>query len=276
MKNILFIILFSTFLSSQSIITTKDDFTGEITYSTENVGMFFKGDSGYYFTLNFKLITTKPSIDKDYPYLMIVRVDTKEWVFIEKGESLIFKIDEEMLPLTGDGSSGDRNIEHGSINEIAVYKLNYKQLSKLASGKEIKFRIIGNRQNITHEMPNKFFENIKLAFHKMPRLIDDKNRDKTLEEKESKEIPQNKQSHIDALNKEMDKKKIDAKWTMDNDDNLICTTNFTLMSESRTKSVSDGYSKDPSAEGLRNLWRKIGFKKVIIRTNKGKEFPFYL
>jgi hypothetical protein len=67
-----------------------------------------------------------------------------DWLFIEKGESLILLIDNEKISLTGEGSARNRDVYSGSgISELAFYKIDKELIKKLATAKNVEFQIIG-------------------------------------------------------------------------------------------------------------------------------------
>ena len=83
-----------------------------------------------------------------YMLRVIVNGNSNGWCFIEKGESLKFVIDGERASLSGDGSSGAREVTSNNVSECAVYLTDFEFIEKLAAAEEVKVRVEGSRRNI--------------------------------------------------------------------------------------------------------------------------------
>lgn len=72
------------------------------------------------------------------------------WLFIEKGESLIFLLDGERMALSGDGSTGSRNVmSGGGVLEFAWYRITPQQLYRLARASKVRVKIRGSKGSPT-------------------------------------------------------------------------------------------------------------------------------
>lgn len=83
---------------------------------------------------------------------LVLSVTTFTWLFIEKGESLIFLLDGKRMALKGSGSAGARDVlPYGgaaSVLEIAAYKITPQQLYQLARAGKVRVKIVGSKRNL--------------------------------------------------------------------------------------------------------------------------------
>lgn len=85
----------------------------------------------------------------DASYFLNVLYLGSEWVFIERGESLILLIDGQRVPVSGSGSLAHREVHSGSmVEEAASYPVPASLLRQIAGAREVRVRIVGSRQNL--------------------------------------------------------------------------------------------------------------------------------
>jgi hypothetical protein len=80
-------------------------------------------------------------------YQLDVNLSQDSWLFIEKGKSLTFKIDNTFVPLDGYGSVNSRDVIVGNgIEEHASYNISLDQLHQIVSAKApVEFRLEGEK-----------------------------------------------------------------------------------------------------------------------------------
>lgn len=140
-------------LFSQTTIWEKDKFTGQ-TFARIECGSP-KLEGGSLFTERYVSFRIWDYISKSHNYRLQITVRQPNWIFIEGGESLIFKIDDEFTPLSGDGSRQNRDVASGGISEYASYDVSRELLDKIATSKETLFRLSGSQGSITGELTPK-------------------------------------------------------------------------------------------------------------------------
>lgn len=90
-----------------------------------------------------------PKGDSVSSYQIFVNYEGSEWMFIEEGESLIFLLDGQPLPLSSrDGSSDKRDVYGSKVYERAMYQVAPEQLRQIAKASTIKVRIKGSKFTI--------------------------------------------------------------------------------------------------------------------------------
>ena len=101
--------------------------------------------------VRFDFHVFKPAEGMQKPYVVRVQTDTPNWVFINRGESLLIKLDgQEIMRLTGDGSLASREIQSAdSLVESATYRVSREDPAKIGNAKVVEFRIVGAKQEIT-------------------------------------------------------------------------------------------------------------------------------
>jgi len=139
-------------LQAQTIYHSEDKFSGGTVYNTERRDVDLEG--GSFWTsrfVNFQFVAAKPVSNPDFPYALAVHTQTSDWIFIQRGASLVLKLDgSEMVQLTGNGSENAREVSPGAnVTEVAYYALTPEKLRRIAAAKLVEFRIIGDRQSIT-------------------------------------------------------------------------------------------------------------------------------
>jgi hypothetical protein len=82
------------------------------------------------------------------------------WLFIQKGESLVFNVDGTVITLNSQLGSVNREIHSGSnVEEYAVYDMDKAKLSKIANGKVVIGKVIGKEMQLEFEVSKKNQEN---------------------------------------------------------------------------------------------------------------------
>lgn len=156
---------------AQKVELKTDEFSGASQYKVYLGEAKLEG--GSFFTMRhvFLMLLGYPESKAEHSFIHIQTM-TPQWVFIDKGETLILKVDGEFLKLSGDGAT-DRNVLTGSIlQEFAIWPISSEDLIKLSKAKEIKFRIIGTKQVITGEFTDSVKKGIALyANEVLPKLI---------------------------------------------------------------------------------------------------------
>lgn len=79
-------------------------------------------------------------------YFIEVVYNANVWLFIERGESLIFLIDGQRVGLSGDGSSGYRHVRYGGkVQEFAYYPVSRFLFEKLGMAQTVRVRLEGGK-----------------------------------------------------------------------------------------------------------------------------------
>lgn len=105
-------------------------------------------------------------------YLFIATAYLEDWIFINSGPSMVFKVDGEMIPLVSiTGSSNSRSLggyaSNKGVTETAIYKITPEQMKKISEGKETEYRIFGSKGQVTES----FTSRSKKAFHNLLTMI---------------------------------------------------------------------------------------------------------
>ena len=146
MRKLLAILVCSLTLFAQTVNVKKDKFTGqswlnvECGYQATFKDSFVMNRHGRFSVSGFP---GTPSL-----YFLNIDLEQKDWMFIEKGNSLTFKVDGVFVPLSGDGSAESRDISValGGIEERASFDITLDQLRLLSSAKDpVQFRLTGSR-----------------------------------------------------------------------------------------------------------------------------------
>ena len=78
-------------------------------------------------------------------YWFIFDYDGDDWIFIKSGQSAIFLVDGKKIEISGDGSVANRDAKAGFVMERAFYSVDKKFLKKIASAKEVRLQVIGEK-----------------------------------------------------------------------------------------------------------------------------------
>lgn len=138
-------------VNAQQVFEKRDSFDGGTHYFTKARPVKLEG--GGFLTQRMVQFAFHAAKKPDAPESVMwigVLTSTADWVFIESGQSLLLKIDGEIVPLTGSGSASTREIAGANmLLESAAYVISSDVLKQLASAKKVEFRIVGSKQNIT-------------------------------------------------------------------------------------------------------------------------------
>lgn len=168
------LLLFSTFLSAQTIYQKEDKFDGSTHYFTEIKkvdvvgGSFWSGTYVY-----FSLHALKQARNSDRPFLLKIQTHTEDWIFISRGASLHLKLDgSKMIELVGDGSIRNREVVYGAkVDETALYSMTLDELRRMSQAKTVDFRVFGERQQITGTLSPEFIADAVLFAKSGPDLL---------------------------------------------------------------------------------------------------------
>jgi len=95
-------------------------------------------------------------------YSLIAEYVSPDWLFIERGESLILLVDGQRMGLVGDGSWNHRNVGYGRmVSEKSWYNITLEDLQKIANAKEVKVKIIGSQYYAERCFTDANFKNLK-------------------------------------------------------------------------------------------------------------------
>lgn len=158
----------------QTIYKTDDKFSGDTHFYTESRRPELEG--GSFFSrryVDFSFHAFKQTAKVQNPYVLRVTTETPGWVFINRGESLLLKLDGgEMLRLQGDGSMNSRQIVSSDhVIEAASYQLNLETLERIGKAKSVEFRIVGDRQSITGSWQPELIADAAFFAVKGPELL---------------------------------------------------------------------------------------------------------
>jgi hypothetical protein len=149
---LLFLVVPLSPLQAQAIHPNADNVFGTTVYSTERRDVDLEGGSpDASRSVNFQFVAGKPVPNPYFPYVLAVHTQTPDWIFIQRGPSLLLKLDgTEMMQLAGDGSENAREVGvNGHVTEGAYYALTPEKLKRIAAAKSVTFRIVGDRQTIS-------------------------------------------------------------------------------------------------------------------------------
>lgn len=84
-------------------------------------------------------------------YRLVVTTAASDWLFIPAGQTVSFLADGVLIPLSGKGSLGDRDIDNSDpsgfimLRETAFYTITREQIRQLAMAKDLQIRILGDK-----------------------------------------------------------------------------------------------------------------------------------
>ena len=94
--------------------------------------------------------------------ILEVRYMAPDWMFIRPGESLVFLVDGERLPVSGEGSAGRREVEAAggavTVYEQATYAIDPSVLRRIGSASEVRMRISGQARNLERRLSQQNLE----------------------------------------------------------------------------------------------------------------------
>jgi len=185
MKNVFLLvlrILTVVFLFSANTVLAKDlaiyqrtdEFKGTTVYYT--LPSQPKLEGGNFISMRyvyFSFMAVSPMKDSSTSYTIQVNANLQDWMFINSGESLIFKADDEIIPLKGLGSIGDRNVSSMGVDETAYYSFSLDTLKKLAAAKAIQFRVYGDKGQLTGVFTERMMQELRFFAQEAPGMIKD-------------------------------------------------------------------------------------------------------
>lgn len=144
-----------------TIQTTRDEFDGYTInrmIGNELGGGFL--DLGTTLYLNPERYVAK---NGQISYSLRVGFLAHNWLFIERGESLILLVDGERMGFRGKGSWSHRDIGilHGTITEKAWYNVTPEQLKKIAYANSVKVKVVGSQHHIKRGFTKENFSNFR-------------------------------------------------------------------------------------------------------------------
>lgn len=122
-----------------------------------------KLEGGSFFSMRYVHLDILGYIQPEPHYELQFEVTRQGWMFIPEGESLILKIDGGFAPLSGKGSIQNREVlSADSVIEIASYPITPEQLKMVSEGKEVQFRLLGEKDIITGTFTPKTLNGFKV------------------------------------------------------------------------------------------------------------------
>lgn len=155
-----------------TIYEKKDDFKGDTIYFTERLQPKLEG--GAFFSMRYvyvNLLAFKPLPSPQYAIQF--DAELQDWIFINSGESLVLKADDETITLQGLGSANHREVSSLGVEEVAMYAFPLETLRKLAAAKTIQFRLYGSRGQLTGTFTEKMMADLRHFALEAPGLVAD-------------------------------------------------------------------------------------------------------
>jgi hypothetical protein len=155
-----------------TIYEKKDDFKGDTVYFTERLQPKLEG--GAFFSMRYvyvNLLAFKPLPSPQYAIQF--DAELQDWIFINAGESLVLKVDEETITLQGLGSANRREVSSLGVEEVALYAFPLATLKKLAAAKSIQFRVYGSKGQLTGTFTPKMMADLRNFAEQAPVLVGD-------------------------------------------------------------------------------------------------------
>lgn len=156
-------ILGSCVVPSSFVKTQTDEFTDSTKQRMESNRL---KREGFFDTLTVSVNLQKFKQENITLYSVIVEYRDSGWLFIQKGKSLTFLLDnDQRIILSSDeGSLSRRNIvghKYSHVTEEAWYDITPKQIRKIAYANEVKVKIEGRTSYITREFCESNIENFR-------------------------------------------------------------------------------------------------------------------
>ena len=170
-----FLFCASTVLAKDLAIYQRvDEFKGTTVYYT--LPSQPKLEGGSFISMRyvyFSFMAVSPMKDSSTSYTIKFNANLQDWMFINSGESLIFKADDEVIPLKGLGSIGDRNVSSMGVDETAYYSFPLDTLKKLAAAKVIQFKVYGDKGQLTGIFTERMMQELRFFALEAPGMIKD-------------------------------------------------------------------------------------------------------
>src|SRR5687768_3645455 len=152
------------FPNAAEVISTTDEFTGQAAVLSRPVYVVaIPGERpfGGQVRLAFSMIADKTK--SDTTYAIVVQYSAPDWLFISRGESLVFLVDGTPHALDGGGSSGaggDTDVGSGRIAEQAMYIVKPDLLRTIAAGSSVKVRVRGTKGSVDRAFDDRTFSTL--------------------------------------------------------------------------------------------------------------------
>ncbi|MGH8601671.1 MAG: hypothetical protein ACREXR_02485 [Gammaproteobacteria bacterium] len=121
----------------------------------------------------FSFVAQNPIADPSIAYSIKTEANLQNWIFINDGESLVLKADDQIVPLKGPGSAGGREVSSMGVQEIAYWSFSLETLKKLAAAKTIQFRVYGSKGQLTGTFTDRMMQELRFFAQEAPGLIKD-------------------------------------------------------------------------------------------------------
>ena len=157
-----------------SIYQQTDEFKGTTLYFTAQQRPTIEG--GSFISMRyvyFNLMALSPITDPSIAYDIKVDANLQNWIFINDGESLVLKADDQIVTLKGSGSGAGRNIVYKGVQEVAYWSFPLETLKKLAAAKAIQFRVYGSKGQLTGTFTDRMMQELRFFAQEAPGLIKD-------------------------------------------------------------------------------------------------------
>ena len=104
---------------------------------------------------NGRLFIDVLRVDRDSlppQFTLQVRYIAPDWMFVERGESLVFLADGDRIRLSGDGSAASREVSSAggivTVYEQATYVVEPQALVRIGSANEVRLRLSGRSRTL--------------------------------------------------------------------------------------------------------------------------------
>ena len=148
------------YTQSYHIETTYDEFDGH----TIDRMYGNKLDAGSILTNNPLALNAQRFQSKrgKVSYYLIVEYNSGDWLFIQKGESLVMLIDGERTGLSGDGSYSHRDVlSGGNIREMAWYPTSAETVKRIANASSVRVKVTGSQHFVQRAFDQTNFQHFK-------------------------------------------------------------------------------------------------------------------
>ncbi|MBV6421699.1 MAG: hypothetical protein DAHOPDDO_02980 [Ignavibacteriaceae bacterium] len=149
---------------SYDIEHKTDEFDG---YTLDRMTGNYIKDSDLLNIKNSVWLNAQRYISKDGQklYSLIVQYWDTDWLFINKGETLVLLIDGSRFGFSGEGSSDHRDVTTGMqgavIKEMSWYDVPPDILQKISQANIVKIKVVGSTRDVTRELSSENISNFK-------------------------------------------------------------------------------------------------------------------
>jgi len=134
-----------------------DKFTGN-SYIRSDPSRIAGGDDGATIDLVWQASQPKGA---DVSFACIVAYGSRDWLFIQSGQSLIFLVNGTPMPLAGQGILTQRQVFRTGVTEMAIYQLTPTQVIQLSQASDVQMRLVGAHSYIERKLSEKNRADIK-------------------------------------------------------------------------------------------------------------------